>query len=243
MVGSVVLPGLAILALMLVPFIDRGRMVQGHAATVAMACVLLAVIGWTGLTVAAVATTPKPARQVADRLLGAHGLDAAHAGGDGRRCLFPQGELRQLPRRGRGQAEGGTGSGDASRSTRRGLDDPAFQTAVGDGAGIAMPPIQLSDAQLNALAAFLLKLNPDNAERAGERSRFRHRRARWFTRPSSAASCHMVNGVRHEDRAAAERPGEAAERSWVVDTSRIRRSCRPARSCRRIGCRRKMSTH
>ena len=48
-VGSVVLPGLAILALILVPFIDRGQMVKVTRRTFAFAFVLLGVIGWTGL--------------------------------------------------------------------------------------------------------------------------------------------------------------------------------------------------
>ena len=39
--------------------------------------------------------------------------------------------------------------------------------------GTSMPPIQLTDAQLNSLAAFLLKLNEKNADGAGERARFR----------------------------------------------------------------------
>src|SRR5204862_8145758 len=58
--GSVVLPGLAILTLLLVPFIDRGKMVKLSKRTVAFAAAGLAILGWTGLTVAAVVTTPKP---------------------------------------------------------------------------------------------------------------------------------------------------------------------------------------
>src|SRR5437868_3427545 len=57
--GSVVLPGLAMLALLLVPFIDRGKMVKVSKRTAAIAFAGLAVLGWTGLTVAAIATTPK----------------------------------------------------------------------------------------------------------------------------------------------------------------------------------------
>src|SRR3984893_6617460 len=60
-VGSVVLPGLAILALILVPFLDRTQMVKGTRRTVAFLFVALAAIGWGGLTGAAVMTTPQPA--------------------------------------------------------------------------------------------------------------------------------------------------------------------------------------
>src|SRR5258706_6227740 len=57
-VGSVVLPTLAIIALFLVPFMDRGKMVRVRQRFGAIALVVLAVIGWGGLTARAVATTP-----------------------------------------------------------------------------------------------------------------------------------------------------------------------------------------
>src|SRR5579859_2629394 len=49
-VGSVVLPGLAVLALILIPFIDRSQMVKVTRRTVAISCVALAALTWTGLT-------------------------------------------------------------------------------------------------------------------------------------------------------------------------------------------------
>ncbi|HTC34735.1 MAG TPA: cytochrome b N-terminal domain-containing protein [Bryobacteraceae bacterium] len=58
-VGSVVLPGVAVLTLFLIPFIDRGPMIRLGKRTFAITFVLLAVIAWTGLTTAAVVTTPK----------------------------------------------------------------------------------------------------------------------------------------------------------------------------------------
>src|SRR5690349_15643655 len=64
-VGSVVLPGLAVLALILVPFIDRSQMVKVTRRTFAFAVIFLAVLGWTGLTAAAVVTTPKEASELA----------------------------------------------------------------------------------------------------------------------------------------------------------------------------------
>ncbi|MGA2882192.1 MAG: cytochrome b N-terminal domain-containing protein [Bryobacteraceae bacterium] len=59
MVGSVVLPGVAVLTLFLIPFIDRGPMIRLGKRTFAITFVLLAAIAWTGLTTAAVVTTPK----------------------------------------------------------------------------------------------------------------------------------------------------------------------------------------
>jgi cbb3-type cytochrome oxidase cytochrome c subunit len=58
-VGSVVLPGVAVLTLFLIPFIDRGPMIRLGKRTFAITFVLLAAIAWSGLTTAAVVTTPK----------------------------------------------------------------------------------------------------------------------------------------------------------------------------------------
>jgi len=57
-VGSLVLPTLAILTLFLVPFIDRGKLVSIRRRTGAIAFVVLGSLGWAGLTARAVATTP-----------------------------------------------------------------------------------------------------------------------------------------------------------------------------------------
>lgn len=57
--GAVVLPGLAMAVLLLMPFIDRGRMLRITQRTGAIAVVALAALGWTALTARAVATTPK----------------------------------------------------------------------------------------------------------------------------------------------------------------------------------------
>jgi ubiquinol-cytochrome c reductase cytochrome b subunit len=57
-IGAVVLPGLAVLTLILAPFIDRGKLVKVSRRFVAIAIVLLAGIGWSALTMAAVKSTP-----------------------------------------------------------------------------------------------------------------------------------------------------------------------------------------
>lgn len=62
-VGSVVLPGLAVLLLLVVPFIDRDQVVAVTRRTFALTFVALAAIAWTALTAAAVITTPKGANR------------------------------------------------------------------------------------------------------------------------------------------------------------------------------------
>jgi len=64
-VGSLVLPTLAILALFLVPFIDRAKMTRVRQRTGAIALVVLGSLGWAGLTARAVQTTP-PSSESAD---------------------------------------------------------------------------------------------------------------------------------------------------------------------------------
>ena len=57
-VGALVLPNLAIVTLFMVPFLDRGKAIRVQKRTVAIAAVVLAAMGWAGLTQRAVATTP-----------------------------------------------------------------------------------------------------------------------------------------------------------------------------------------
>lgn len=58
-VGAVILPTLAILALLALPFVDRTRMVYWRRRVGAVILVCLSVFGWGGLTARAVLTTPK----------------------------------------------------------------------------------------------------------------------------------------------------------------------------------------
>jgi ubiquinol-cytochrome c reductase cytochrome b subunit len=57
-VGAVVLPTIAMIVLILAPFLDRGQMMRVQKRTLAIAMVAFAAIGWAGLTQRAVATTP-----------------------------------------------------------------------------------------------------------------------------------------------------------------------------------------
>jgi ubiquinol-cytochrome c reductase cytochrome b subunit len=57
--GAVVIPGLAVAALILMPWFDRGRMVRIQRRTAAISVAGIAALAWTALTATAVATTPK----------------------------------------------------------------------------------------------------------------------------------------------------------------------------------------
>ena len=51
-IGTVILPGLAVLVLILVPFIDRSPLIRVSKRVVAMACIVLAGAAWGSLTLA-----------------------------------------------------------------------------------------------------------------------------------------------------------------------------------------------
>jgi ubiquinol-cytochrome c reductase cytochrome b subunit len=58
LVGSAILPGLTVLGLMAVPFVDRGLVTRVRQRTLAIGVVALSALTWTGLTVAAIRSTP-----------------------------------------------------------------------------------------------------------------------------------------------------------------------------------------
>jgi ubiquinol-cytochrome c reductase cytochrome b subunit len=193
LVGSVVLPALAVLALIMVPFADRSRMKKVTQRTFAAAVVALAAIGWTGLTVAAVATTPKPAVAQVDFSQPTDWLQlspvemagiayfreenciSCHTVGDGKPKIGPDLASTAIHKTAAWMIEH--------------FKRPSFMVP-----GSAMPPIQLSNAQLNTLAAFLLKLNPRNAEALQSAPDFAVQGALVYQN-NGCGGCHQINGV------------------------------------------------
>ena len=125
-IGSVVLPGLAVLLLILVPFIDRSRHGESHAAH-----------GGAGVRAAGRDRLGRADRRRGEihaegsagsggGLFGPHRLDAAVARGNGGYRIFPSGELRELPcHRGPGYGSR-AGPHQGLDPQRCGVDDPAF---------------------------------------------------------------------------------------------------------------------
>jgi ubiquinol-cytochrome c reductase cytochrome b subunit len=216
-VGAIVLPGLAVLTLILVPFIDRGQMMKVTRRTFAGAIVLLAALGWTGLTAAAVVTTPKEAGQVA--------VDYS----------APTDWIQLSPEEMAGVAyyrrENCVSCHTAGRGARIGPDLATtvsnrhrnaawmiqhFKSPQGVRPGTSMPPITLSTAQLNSLAAFLLKLNPNNASALEDAPTFAVEGALVYE-DNSCSDCHKVNGVGMDVGPALNGLGKRRSRSWVED--------------------------
>jgi len=193
MVGAVVLPGLAVLVLLLVPFIDRGQVRRVTQRTFAAAVVVLAVLGWTGLTVTAYATTPKPIvaaidfSQPTDWIQ----LSPVEMAGIG---YFRQENCASCHTVGGGKQKIGPDLADGGIHKTAAWMIQHFKRPAAMVPGSAMPAIQLSDPQLNTLAAFLLKLNPRNAEALQSAPDFAVEGALIYQK-NQCGSCHVVNGV------------------------------------------------
>lgn len=190
--ASVVLPSLAILGLILVPFIDRSSVTKVAKRTVALGAVTLGVLGWTTLTVAAVKSTPPQALDEADGPMEWAELTPEEVAGV---AYFRKENCAQCHRLG-GDVVQKEGPDLTAGPTRR---DAAwlvahFKLPSGLRPGSAMPSINLTDRQMNALAAFLIKVNPVNAEKLHSAPQFALDGAMLYQRHSCAA-CHQVNGM------------------------------------------------
>jgi ubiquinol-cytochrome c reductase cytochrome b subunit len=192
-IGAVILPGLAVLALFLVPFLDRGPAVKLGKRTLAIGVAAIAILGWTGLTAAAIITTPKSATETAESIAPAEwqqlspeelaGLGyyrqenckTCHPGG-GKRGIGP--DLTRM----------------APEHRTAAWMIPHFRQPSKVVPGSSMPPVQLSDAHLNALAAFLLKLTPQNEGALMGSPDFVVKGALVY-HINNCGICHMVNGV------------------------------------------------
>jgi len=215
-VGSAILPGAAIVALLAVPFLDRGRVLRVTRRTAAIGVVVLAAIGWTGLTVAAVRSTPPEANAAQvdysaptdwiqlspEELAGVayfrqENCVSCHAMGERGASIGP--DLTRI-----------TIHRDAAWMIEH------FKRPSAMRPGSSMPPIQLSDSQLNALAAFLLKLNPDNGSALDNTPAFAADGAQVY-QANHCAGCHKINGVGMTVGPPLNGLAKRQTRSWVVE--------------------------
>lgn len=212
--GSMVLPGLAILLLVSVPFIDRGQMVKVTRRGFAIGVVALAAIGWTGLTAAAVATTPPEAREVAVDYSGPTDwlqLSPVELAGVG---YFRQESCTSC------HAVDGNGGAIGPDLTHAAIHHNAawmiqhFKSPAGVRPGSSMPPTRLSDSQLNTLAAFLLKLTPENASALENAPDFAAHGAMVYE-ANGCGDCHKVNGAGMEVGPTLNGLARRRDRAWV----------------------------
>ena len=77
-----------------------------------------------------------------------------------------------------------------------------------------MPPIHLNGAQLNALAAYLLRLNPKNASALEDAPDFAVQGARVY-QMEDCGNCHQVNGAGTQIGPPLNGLSKRRSRSWV----------------------------
>ncbi|MSV27838.1 MAG: c-type cytochrome [Bryobacterales bacterium] len=192
-VGSIVLPTLAMLALILVPFLDRGRVRRVTERYAAFGVVFLALLGWGGLTGAAIMTTPKTAAVEIDFSAPTEWLQLSpeEMAGVG---YFRKENCVSCHSVGDGGAKIGPDLANTAIRKSAAWMIAHFKRPATLVPGSMMPPIQLSDSQLNALAAFLLKLTPQNASALQAAPAFAVDGALIY-QANRCGACHLVNSV------------------------------------------------
>jgi ubiquinol-cytochrome c reductase cytochrome b subunit len=226
-VGSQVLPGLAVLTLFLVPFIDRGPMVRLGKRTFAITFALLAAIAWTGLTTAAVVSTP-PNQESADDTA-TPGTETPEAG-SANAAASPWQQLspQELVGLSYFKSEGCTGCHPGAGQKGIGPDltkmpkehrnaawmVPHFQNPAQVVPGSAMPPINLPKADLNALSLFVLTLTPENEAALLTTPAFVTQGAVVYQK-NHCDACHQIDGVGQTLGPALDGVGMRHDRAWL----------------------------
>ncbi len=221
-IGTVVLPTVAVLALFMTPFVDRTKVARLTQRTTALAVVLLAGIGWGTLTIAALRSTPPSQEQAA----ATPPPNAAKLSPTADWSQFSPQELAGLGyfRQEKCQACHNLTNGPAKvgpnlASSRRHKDAAwmikHFKNPNQLVPGSNMPPILLSDSKLNALAAFLLKLTPENAASVASAPEEVLRGAQVYE-DQSCGNCHMVNGVGAKLGPPLNGVGTRRSRDWIA---------------------------
>jgi ubiquinol-cytochrome c reductase cytochrome b subunit len=209
LVGSTVLPGLAVLALMLVPFIDRSALQRVRQRTVAIGVVALVALGWTGLTVAAIRSTPpSPAIDVTEM-----------QGPEGWQQLTPDalagiGYYRKeaCPSCHAGERKLGPELATVNKRTAEWM----IQHFKNPRPGSNMPAVQLTNAQMTSLASFLLKLTPENAK-ALEAAPQTAVEGAMLYQANHCNVCHQVNGVGMKTGPSLNGVGQRRTREWLEE--------------------------
>jgi ubiquinol-cytochrome c reductase cytochrome b subunit len=192
--GSIVLPTLVILALFVIPFVDRTKVMKLAQRTTAFGVVGLAGVAWTALTVAAIKTTPKTPETQASALLGSGEWTQLSPTGLAGIGYFREESCSACHNLTDGSPKVGPNLANIGRRKSAEWMIAHFKNPSEVVPGSAMPPIQLNNDQLNALSAFLLQLTPENVSALDSVPAIAVKGAQIFVN-RGCGMCHMVNGV------------------------------------------------
>jgi ubiquinol-cytochrome c reductase cytochrome b subunit len=214
-VGTVILPTIGILALILAPFIDRSKMVRVRQRTLAMGIVLLAGLGWGGLTLAAkLGTPPQSAAEAIDfsgptqwMQLTAQEMAGIH--------YFRQENCESCHNVTGDQPKNGPNLINTAKRHDSDWLMKHFMDPAGATKGSAMKPVDLNDAALKDLTALMLKLTPDNGDVVGTAPDFAVDGAMVFQK-NSCAACHSLNGVGGKIGPALNGLAQRRNEAWVI---------------------------
>jgi ubiquinol-cytochrome c reductase cytochrome b subunit len=215
--GTVVLPTIAILALFAIPFLDRGKVTRVTKRVTAFGVVILAGIGWAGLTAAAVRSTPpqtaaaqidfsgptewmrlSPVELAGIGVYRAERCDACHNVG------------------GQGGQKSGPDLLNTSAHHDAGWMIGHFKNPSNVVPGSSMPPIEITTAQANELAALILKLTPEFGNVIATAPPFAVQAAALYQK-NFCGNCHQVNGVGQTMGPPLNGLSQRRTEKWVVD--------------------------
>jgi ubiquinol-cytochrome c reductase cytochrome b subunit len=212
--GSVVLPALAVVGLLSVPFVDRGEIRRLAQRTVAIGVAALAAIGWTGLTVAAIVSTPSsepvPSAESA-AVQDWQQLSPVELAGIG---FYREERCDTCHNLAGGQSKVGPNLTTTAIRRSAAWMIEHFRAPSRLVPGTSMPPIHLSDEQLVALAAFLLKLTPKNAE-ALQSAPDDVVQGAMLYQTHQCGNCHTANGVGMKVGPALNGLAKRRTREWI----------------------------
>ncbi|MDZ4799824.1 MAG: cytochrome b N-terminal domain-containing protein [Bryobacteraceae bacterium] len=213
-VGSVILPNIAIVALILAPWLDRSPAKRARQRGFAMGIVAVAALGWTGLTVAAVRSTPPTKAVDVTTISGPEPwqfLTPVELAGAG---LYKKENCMQC--HGKGSTQFGPDLL-AKGQTKTAAELIAhFRNPMAKVPGSTMPPINMTTAELNSLASFVLKLSPKNVALLESIPAYASDAAQIYQK-NQCGACHMVNSVGQKLGPALNGLAERRDRNWIVD--------------------------
>jgi ubiquinol-cytochrome c reductase cytochrome b subunit len=193
-VGTVILPTLAILALILTPFIDRSMMVKVRQRMLAFGVVVLAALGWGGLTAAAIKGTPPQTEASSIDFSGPTqwmGLKPAELSGI---HFYREEKCAACHNVTGGEPKAGPNLLDTAKRHDQAWLLAHFKAPQSATPGSAMMPVNLTGPQISDLAATMKALTPDNGDVVDTAPGFAADGAALYQK-NFCGTCHMVNGA------------------------------------------------
>jgi mono/diheme cytochrome c family protein len=213
-VGTVILPTLAILALIAAPFIDRSRLMRVRQRTLALGIVLLAGIGWGGLTLAAIRSTPPQTEASSIDFSGPTQwmqLKPAELSGI---HYYRQENCAQCHNVVGGEAKTGPNLLNAVKRHDSAWLLAHFKAPQSTSPNSMMTPVNLTGPQLNDLSA--AALTPDNGNVVDTAPAFAADGAALYQK-NFCSACHMVNGVGGKTGPALNGLNSRRTEAWAIE--------------------------